>query len=129
MNLEFNKNEDKMKLLVSDIKYKKNEIILGGGKEKLEKINKKGKLTARQRIEYLVDNKDEIIVLEDLLDEVTSLRRKALISFSANDFRDDSGAECFLLLSNSLSQKINSKLTRQKICKEIMIVGDQLKEK
>ena len=61
MNLEFNKNEDKMKLLVSDIKYKKNEIILGGGKEKLEKINKKGKLTARQRIEYLVDNKDEII--------------------------------------------------------------------
>ena len=72
---------------------------------------------------------DEIIVLEDLLDEVTSLRRKALISFSANDFRDDSGAECFLLLSNSLSQKINSKLTRQKICKEIMIVSDQLKEK
>ena len=61
MNLEFNKNEDKMKLLVSDIKYKKNEIILGGGKEKLEKINKKGKLTARQRIEYLVDDKDEVI--------------------------------------------------------------------
>ena len=61
MNLEFNKNEDKMKLLVSNIKYKKNEIILGGGKEKLEKINKKGKLTARQRIEYLVDDKEEVI--------------------------------------------------------------------
>ena len=85
-----------------------------------------------QRMSKLDENGssgDEIIVLEDLLDEVTSLRRKALISFSANDFRDDSGAECFLLLSNSLSQKINSKLTRQKICKEIMIVSNQLKEK
>ena len=66
------------------------------------------------------------MVLEDLLDEVTKLRREALVSFSANEFRDDSGAECFLLLSNSLSEKINAKLTRQKLCSQIADLGDKL---
>lgn len=67
---------------------------------------------------------DEIMVLEELLDEVTALRREALMTFSANEFRDDSGTECFLLLSNSLSEKLNSKLTRQKLCMEISSLGD-----
>ena len=71
-------------------------------------------------------NGDEVMVLEDLLDEVTKLRREALFSFSANEFRDDSGAECFLLLSNSLSEKINAKLTRQKLCSQIADLGDKL---
>ena len=71
-------------------------------------------------------NGDEVIVLEDLLDEVTKLRREALVSFSANEFRDDSGAECFLLLSNSLSEKINAKLTRQKLCRQIANLGEKL---
>ena len=47
------------------------------------------------------------------------------MTFSANEFRDDSGTECFLLLSNSLSEKLNSKLTRQKLCIEISSLGDQ----
>ena len=64
-------------------------------------------------------NQDEIALLEDLLDEVTKLRQEALSEFSANDFNEDSGFECFLLMSNSLSDKINSKLTRQKICQQI----------
>ena len=64
-------------------------------------------------------NQNEIALLEDLLDEVTKLRQDALSEFSANDFNEDSGFECFLLMSNSLSDKINSKLTRQKICQQI----------
>lgn len=62
---------------------------------------------------------EEVVQLERLLDEVTALRREALTSFSINDFRDDSGMECFLMLSSSLSEKINAKLTRQRICHEI----------
>tara|TARA_B100001750_G_scaffold28954_1_gene19375 strand:- start:143 stop:1753 length:1611 start_codon:yes stop_codon:yes gene_type:complete len=61
MNLNFNKNEDKMKLLVSDINYKLKQIKLGGGEEKIKKIHKNGKLTARERIDYLVDDQNDII--------------------------------------------------------------------
>ena len=67
-------------------------------------------------------NQNEIALLEDLLDEVTKLRQEALSEFSANDFNEDSGFECFLLMSNSLSDKINSKLTRQKICQQIELI-------
>ena len=69
-------------------------------------------------------SEDEILKLEHLLDEVTKLRQKALSSFSANDFNEDSGFECFILMSNSLTEKINAKLTRQRICKQISSVGD-----
>ena len=61
----------------------------------------------------------ETLKLEELLDEVTGLRREALITFSANEFRDDAGVECFLMLSSSLSEKINAKLTRQRLCAQI----------
>ena len=53
--LEFNKNDDKMRLLISDMKQKYSKIILGGGTEKIAKQHKKGKLTARERIDYLKD--------------------------------------------------------------------------
>ena len=53
--LEFNKNDDKMRLLISEMKQKYSKIILGGGTEKIAKQHKKGKLTARERIDYLKD--------------------------------------------------------------------------
>ncbi len=55
MNLEANKNEDALKLLVSDLKAKLATIYKGGGTKKIEKHHAKGKLTARERIEYLLD--------------------------------------------------------------------------
>ena len=55
MDIEFNKNEDALKLLWSDTKRKARKIHLGGGKKKLEKLAAKGKLSARQRIDYLLD--------------------------------------------------------------------------
>ncbi len=54
-NLSFNKNEDALKLMLSDVRSKLNKIALGGGKSKIEKHKAKGKLTARERIELLLD--------------------------------------------------------------------------
>lgn len=55
MNLEFNKHEDQIKLSLSDLRQKKAQLALGGGKKAIEKQREKNKLTARERIEYLRD--------------------------------------------------------------------------
>ena len=52
-NIDFNKNEDAMKLALSQVKQKKHKIEAGGGKKATEKQREKNKLTARERIEYL----------------------------------------------------------------------------
>ncbi|WP_420583077.1 acyl-CoA carboxylase subunit beta [Reichenbachiella sp.] len=56
MNLEFNKNEDEYKQLVSQLKNKLKKVKLGGGEKKIEAQHAKGKLTARERIDYLIDD-------------------------------------------------------------------------
>ncbi len=63
INLEFNKNEDGMKLAVSDMKKKLAVIEKGGGEKAIAKQHEKGKMTARERIEYLIDKKSEFIEL------------------------------------------------------------------
>ena len=60
-DLNFNKNEDVNKLLVADLRRKLDEVALGGGKKKIEKLHAKGKLTARERIDYLLDKDSERI--------------------------------------------------------------------
>lgn len=55
MDLEFNKNEDKMKQLISAMEKKLEKIYLGGGKSKIDKQHEQGKLSARERMEYLLD--------------------------------------------------------------------------
>jgi acetyl-CoA carboxylase carboxyltransferase component len=55
MNLELNKNEDAMHLAVSQLKNRYEKITLGGGKKAIEKQHAKNKLTARERIDYLID--------------------------------------------------------------------------
>ena len=61
MDLNFNKNEDYNKLLVTDLKKRLAQVRLGGGKSKIEKEHAKGKLTARERIDYLLDHKSKSI--------------------------------------------------------------------
>ena len=56
MNIEFNRNEDAMKMLLSNMRRHLYKIYEGGGKKALEKQKEKNKLTPRQRIEYLTDN-------------------------------------------------------------------------
>ena len=55
MDINFNKNEDHQKLLVSELKKRLAKVKLGGGQKKIEKHHKKGKMTARERIDYLLD--------------------------------------------------------------------------
>tara|TARA_B110000003_G_scaffold150939_1_gene151771 strand:- start:33642 stop:35270 length:1629 start_codon:yes stop_codon:yes gene_type:complete len=61
MNLEFNKNEDQMKLLISEMNQKLQKIYLGGGKEKIAKQHQKGKLSARERIDFLIDKNSDFL--------------------------------------------------------------------
>jgi len=55
MDLEFNKNEDAMKLAVSQMKQRHAQVSLGGGKKAQEKAKEKGKMSPRERIQYLID--------------------------------------------------------------------------
>jgi len=54
-DLEFNKNEDQLKQLISKLHSKSKKTKLGGGEKKIEDQHQKGKLTARERIAYLTD--------------------------------------------------------------------------
>jgi acetyl-CoA carboxylase carboxyltransferase component len=65
MNLEFNKREDINKLKLSDIKKTLSKIKLGGGEKALQKQRDQGKMTVRERLEYLFDkNSDSIEIGE-----------------------------------------------------------------
>jgi 3-methylcrotonyl-CoA carboxylase beta subunit len=55
MDIEFNKNEDSLKLLVSTMKQRLSKVGEGGGKKSIEKLHEKGKLHARERIKLLFD--------------------------------------------------------------------------
>lgn len=55
MDIDFNKNEDHNKLLLSELRNRLAKVKLGGGKQKLEKERALGKLNARERIDYLLD--------------------------------------------------------------------------
>ncbi|AZJ36103.1 acyl-CoA carboxylase subunit beta [Tenacibaculum singaporense] len=61
MDLNFNKNEDHNKLLVSDLRRRLAKVKLGGGQKRIDKHHEKGKLTARERIDYLLDDKSKSI--------------------------------------------------------------------
>ena len=54
-NIEFNKNEDLNKLLLSSLQQRLQGVYEGGGKKSAEKQKEKGKLLARERIAYLLD--------------------------------------------------------------------------
>jgi len=53
--LDFNKNEDALRRAVSGWRSRLEKIMLGGGKAAIEKQHEKKKLTARERIQYLID--------------------------------------------------------------------------
>ncbi|MBT2557264.1 acyl-CoA carboxylase subunit beta [Hymenobacter sp. ISL-91] len=55
MNLEFNKNEDSLKQLIFQLSQRSKRVALGGGEKSMAKHKAKGKLTARERIAYLLD--------------------------------------------------------------------------
>lgn len=61
MDLEFNKREDRNKLKYSEIKRTLAKIKLGGGEKALQKQHDQGKMTARERVDYLFDQHSDSI--------------------------------------------------------------------
>ncbi|WGD34382.1 carboxyl transferase domain-containing protein [Olleya sp. YS] len=61
MDINFNKNEDHNKLLLSELKSRLAKVKLGGGEKRIEKLHGQGKMTARERINYLLDSKKKSI--------------------------------------------------------------------
>jgi len=53
--LEFNKNDDAMRLKISALERELNKVYLGGGQKKIDKLHAKGKMTARERVDFLLD--------------------------------------------------------------------------
>ena len=74
MDINFNKNEDHNKLLLSELKQRLTKVKLGGGQKRIEKMHSQGKMTARERIDYLLDKDSERIEIgafagEDMYEE------------------------------------------------------------
>jgi len=61
MDLNFNKNEDHNKLLLSELKQRFAKVKLGGGEKRIAKLHDQGKMTARERIDFLFDKDSKSI--------------------------------------------------------------------
>ena len=71
-------------------------------------------------------NSDDAQSLENLLDEVTFLRQEALRAFTAHELTEDRAAECFVQMCHALSDKINAKISRQRLDRRLSQIADGL---
>ena len=74
MDINFNSNEDHNKLLVSQLKKKQKLVFKGGGEARIAKLHAAGKMTARERIDFLFDKPEEALEIgsfagEDMYEE------------------------------------------------------------
>ena len=69
IDVEFNKNEDIMKQLVFQLHQKHQKVAQGGGEKKIASHKKKGKMTARERIDYLFDEATPALEIGDFAGE------------------------------------------------------------
>ena len=69
IDIEESKNDDRIRLMISDLKRKQDKVALGGGASKIEKQHKKGKLTARERIDFLLDDEENCIEIGSFVGE------------------------------------------------------------
>jgi len=59
--LEYNKNADAMQLATAKMKHRLDAIYLGGGQKKIDRQHDKGKMTARERVAFLLDDEDDFL--------------------------------------------------------------------
>ncbi len=70
----------------------------------------------RQQLNYdQHPGENDLSSLQQLLDEVTHLRQEALCEFSAHEIHEDRAISCFVSMCHALSEKINAKITRQRL--------------
>lgn len=60
---QFQFNSDKFNKLIDQFKEQREVIYLGGGPLAIERQHKKGRMTVRERIDYLIDNDSEFLEL------------------------------------------------------------------
>jgi hypothetical protein len=74
-------------------------------------------LEIERRQVHLDQNNDnsDLQALQELLDEVTHLRQEALSEFTVHQLSEDRGVDCFIEMCYFLSDKINAKITRQRL--------------
>ena len=61
IDLDHSKNEDQLQLAISEMNHRLKAIHLGGGEKKIARQHAKGKMTARERIDYLLDDENEFL--------------------------------------------------------------------
>ncbi len=61
IDIEFNRNEDVMKQMISKMESRLEKIYQGGGLKRIEKEHAKGKMSARERVKNLIDGGTETI--------------------------------------------------------------------
>ena len=74
-DLEFNKNEDQFKQLIFQLRSKEKKFKLGGGEKKIEEQHQKGKLSVRERIEYLLDKDSDFLEIGLFAGEVKKISK------------------------------------------------------
>lgn len=60
-DMVFNSNEDHNRELLRQLSFQLQLVQRGGGEKAIEKHKAKGKMTARERIQYLIDDRDEFL--------------------------------------------------------------------
>ena len=77
MDKKFKNNKEFNKFLISDLKKRFAKVKLGGGQKRIDKLHEKGKMTARERIDYLFDNgrEEHFMKHEDCFDYLDQLPR------------------------------------------------------
>ena len=61
MDLNYLRNEDEMKQLCYKLSEKRKKVFEGGGQKRIDSHHAKGKLTARERIDYLTDDNSNFL--------------------------------------------------------------------
>jgi acetyl-CoA carboxylase carboxyltransferase component len=69
MSIEINRNIDEMKLKISKMKTISERTKLGGGQKNIDKLHGQGKMTARERIEALLDPETDSIEIGEFVGE------------------------------------------------------------
>jgi TRAP transporter TAXI family solute receptor len=73
------------------------------------------------------DGSSDLEALQTLLDELTGLRQEALAELTAHELNEDRAADSFLEMSHALSDKINAKISRQRLDKRFQELTDILR--
>jgi TRAP transporter TAXI family solute receptor len=73
------------------------------------------------------DGSSDLEALQTLLDELTGLRQEALAELTAHELNEDRAAASFLEMAHALSDKINAKISRQRLDKRFQELTEVLR--